>query len=341
MAKVAQPKRGRRSKAEIQEEFEGIVEEERQSSSSAKESALLSAQEKELIDSVKDVSSEEMVRKFADLQIEIAKMLGNLSEKIVGEIQNLIKIREVIALEKKELSNLHKTDIALAALDGLVESYELKRTEFEEEIETERAAWEAEKEKTEAQTKEYAENLLKTRKREAEEFEYKRNLERSKAQDKYEAELSQRDKQNREKQEALEKTWKLREEALKIQEEEVISLRKMAESFSSKLKEETDKAVAETERKVAQKLQQEIVVLKKDIETEKRLSDLKIKTLEETVARQLQQITLMQTQVDEAKKQVQDIAVKAIEGASGAKALSHINQIAIEQAKGRPNQVNH
>jgi hypothetical protein len=341
MAKVAQPKRGRRSKAEIQEEFEGIVEEERQSSSSVKESALLSAHEKELIDSVKDVSSEEMVRKFADLQIEIAKMLGNLSEKIVGEIQNLIKIREVISLEKKELSNLHKTDIALTALDGLIESYELKRTEFEEEIETGRAAWEAEKEKTEAQTKEYAENLLKTRKREAEEFEYKRNLERSKAQDKYEAELSQRDKQNREKQEALEKTWKLREEALKIQEEEVISLRKMAESFSSKLKEETDKAVAETERKVAQKLQQEIVVLKKDIETEKRLSDLKIKTLEETVARQLQQITLMQTQVDEAKKQVQDIAVKAIEGASGAKALSHINQIAIEQAKGRPNQVNH
>jgi hypothetical protein len=32
---------------------------------------------------------------------------------------------------------------------------------------------------------------------------------------------------------------------------------------------------------------------------------------------------------------VQDIAVKAIEGASGAKALSHINQI-MEQAKNRP-----
>jgi hypothetical protein len=32
---------------------------------------------------------------------------------------------------------------------------------------------------------------------------------------------------------------------------------------------------------------------------------------------------------------VQDIAVKAIEGASGARALSHINQIAMEQAKHR------
>jgi hypothetical protein len=32
---------------------------------------------------------------------------------------------------------------------------------------------------------------------------------------------------------------------------------------------------------------------------------------------------------------VQDIAVKAIEGASGAKALSHLNQVATEQAKNR------
>jgi hypothetical protein len=41
-------------------------------------------------------------------------------------------------------------------------------------------------------------------------------------------------------------------------------------------------------------------------------------------------------QLAEAKQQVRDIAVKAIEGASGAKALSHINQIAMEQAKNRP-----
>lgn len=33
---------------------------------------------------------------------------------------------------------------------------------------------------------------------------------------------------------------------------------------------------------------------------------------------------------------VQDIAPKAIEGASGSRALAHVNQIAIEQAKGRP-----
>jgi colicin import membrane protein len=44
----------------------------------------------------------------------------------------------------------------------------------------------------------------------------------------------------------------------------------------------------------------------------------------------------LEKQLVEAKQQVQDIAVKAIEGASGSKALSHVNQIAMEQAKNRP-----
>jgi len=79
------------------------------------------------------------------------------------------------------------------------------------------------------------------------------------------------------------------------------------------------------------------VLLKKEAETEKRLSIMPVKTLEETIARQSAQIVALQKQVDEAKQQVQDIAVKAIEGASGAKALAHINQIAMEQAK-RPQQ---
>ena len=79
-----------------------------------------------------------------------------------------------------------------------------------------------------------------------------------------------------------------------------------------------------------------MLVLKKDAETEKRLAELKVGTLEDAVARQQTQIAAIEKQLAEAKQQVQDIAVKAIEGASGAKALSHINQIAMEQAKNRP-----
>ena len=76
--------------------------------------------------------------------------------------------------------------------------------------------------------------------------------------------------------------------------------------------------------------------MKKDAEAEKRFGELRVKTLEETVGHQQAQIAALEKQLADAKQQVQDIAVKAIEGASGARALSHINQIAMEQAKNRP-----
>ena len=53
------------------------------------------------------------------------------------------------------------------------------------------------------------------------------------------------------------------------------------------------------------------------------------------MTRQYAQIEGLAQRLEEAKKQVQDIAIKAIEGASGARALSHVNQIAMEQAKTR------
>jgi len=59
--------------------------------------------------------------------------------------------------------------------------------------------------------------------------------------------------------------------------------------------------------------------------------------MQAALQQQTAQNNKLQAQLDEAKKQVQDIAVKAIEGASGAKTLSHVNQIAMEQAKGRAN----
>jgi len=79
-----------------------------------------------------------------------------------------------------------------------------------------------------------------------------------------------------------------------------------------------------------------MVLAKKDAEAEKRLAELRAKTLEWAPARNAAQIATLKKQLAEAKQQVQDIAVRAIEGASGARALSHINQIAMEQAKNRP-----
>ena len=146
------------------------------------------------------------------------------------------------------------------------------------------------------------------------------------------------EKKNREKQETLEKSWEQRERTIKDREEEYVRLQQEVSGFPSRLQAETERAASDATRQTEQRFEQQVLMMTKEREADRRLSDLQIKTLEEGAARQTAQMAALQKQLDEAKQQVQDIAVKAIEGASGARALSHVNQIAMEQAKTRSGQ---
>ena len=180
--------------------------------------------------------------------------------------------------------------------------------------------------------------LKKQRQREIDDYDYRKSLERKKAQDKYDEEVKLQERANKEKQETLEKSWREREATLKAAEEELKGLRKEAAEFPARLQRESEKAAAEATRVSEQKFEQSMLLLTKDSEGEKRMAELRIKALEENLTRQSAQMAALEKQLEEAKRQVQEIAVKAIEGASGARALTHINEIAMEQAKHRPPQ---
>jgi len=338
-AKAAKaPIRAKRTKTEIQREFDEIEEQ----SANARESAdpkideAARRRETEVRETVEGVSVESVVQRISGLGLDISKALSGLSGKLTEEVQLLASVREAVELERKELDRLHKIDVAATALDQLVQDYGRQKQELETEIAARRATWEEEAARADRERKEQEETLKKQRQREAEDFEYKKTQERKKAQDKYDEEVRLQEKKNQEKQDTLEKSWQLREAVLKEREEELARLRKEAEAFPKRLEAEAKDAAERARRESEARLQQEILVMKKDAEAEKRFGELRVKTLEETAAHQLAQIAALEKQLADAKQQVQDIAVKAIEGASGARALSHINQIAMEQAKNRP-----
>lgn len=336
MARIT-AKRAKRSKPELEKEFSKITEEvaQEKESTSPKTEELFRHREMEIRNAVEEISVEGVVQKLSSLGLEISKSLTELSEKLVQEVERLTSARQAVSLETRELERLHKIDIAATALDQLIEDYTSQKQELEAEISSQRAAWAEEERERERQEKEHEENLKKQRQREMEEYEYKKSLERKKAQDRYEEEIRLQEKKNKEKQETLEKSWEQREASLKEKEQEWAHLKKEFEEFPIKLKKEIDKAVAEAVKLAEQRFEQQAVLLKKDSETEKRVAELQIKSLQDTVTRQSAEIATLHKQIDEAKRQVQDIAVKAIEGASGAKALAHVNQIAMEQAKTR------
>jgi hypothetical protein len=332
------PTRAKRTKAEVQQEFAEIQEqvETAREASDAKVEESARLRESEIRESVSGVTVEGVVQRISALGLEVSKALADLSTKLTAEVQSLASVRDAVALERKELERLHKIDIAATALDQMVQDYAREKQSLEQEIAAQRAEWESESQRVERERKEQEEILKKQRQREIDEYEYKKLLERKKAQDKYDEEIRLTEKKNQERQETLEKSWQQRETVLREREEELKQLRKDAEAFPARLQKEAQAAADQARRDTEARSEQQLLVMKKDAETERRLAELQIKTLAESAARQAAQIAALEKQLSDAKQQVQDIAVKAIEGASGARALSHINQIAMEQAKNRP-----
>jgi colicin import membrane protein len=341
MAKAAVTARPRRSKADVQQEFLKIRDEVAASREgrNAKMEEAATLREAEIRRTVDGVSVEGVAQSISVLSVQISKALAEVSDDLIAEVQRLASVREAVTLERAELDRLHKIDVAATALDQLVQDYDSKKHALEAEMSNQRVEWDAEVKARERADKEYDESARKQRQRETDEYEYKKTVERKKVQDKYDEEMRALEKKNREKQEGLEKSWQERETGLREREEELVRLRQEVGGFPSRLQAETERARSEAIHQTEQRFEQQVLLTTKEREGERRLSDLQIKSLEESVARQAVQIAALQTQVDEAKQQVQDIAVKAIEGASGARALAHMNQLAMEQAKTRAGQV--
>jgi colicin import membrane protein len=329
--------RTKRSKTEVEQEFSLLAEQvaNEKTESSPKNDLVAQIQEAEVRAAVSDITVEIIAKKLSDLNVEISRTLSGLGEKMSSEVGLLRSLKEAVALESKDLNRLHGIDVAKTNIDQLVSDYQEKKASFEIELSNARQAWTREMEEKKQQEIEFAENLKKARTREMEDYEYQRTLERKKQQDRFEEECRVREKQNREKQENLEKNWSDREAVLKGLEEEFATIRKEVDQFPARLAAECAKSSKEASKEAEAKFNQEIERLKRDLLVEKQIGELKLKQQQELLTNQQAQMNSLQSQLDEAKKQVQDIAVKAIEGASGAKALSQINQIAMEQAKNR------
>jgi colicin import membrane protein len=336
--KTAPPSRNQRSKAQVQQEFGAIQQEAEAARETASPKSMEIEQRRaaEVRQSVESVSVDSVAQRISALNGEVSRTLLELSEKLTAEVDLLARVREAIALEQQDLERLHKIDIAATSLDQLIEDYARERERLETEIQTRRSEWEQEARTAERERKEADEALRKQRQRESEDYEYRKQLERKKAQDRYDEEIHLLAKKNEERQGELERTWAQREASIVEREEELARLRQQVEEFPQRLAAEKEAALTEATRQVTARYEQQILVLQKDAEAERKVAALQVTALQETLKRQTEQMAVLERATEEAKRQVQDIALKAIEGASGSRALAHVNQIAMEQAKGRP-----
>ena len=167
---VKPPVRGRRTKAEVQQEFADIQEqaEAARESADAKADEAARLRDAEIRQSVDGVTVEGVVQKISGLGLEVSKALAEISERLTREVQLLASTRDAVALEQKELERLHKIDVAATALDQMVQDYARQKQQLETETAAQRAGWEEESAGVERERKEQEGGLKKQRQREVE-----------------------------------------------------------------------------------------------------------------------------------------------------------------------------
>lgn len=331
------PPRPRRTKTTLERDrktLEGSLDKEK-AEETVKGPQVVAEEGRVIRETVHDVSPDTVAQRMTALSLDVSKTLSMLAEKLNGEVTLLDNVRRAVTLETQELERLHGRDVVASSLEELLEEYREKKATLETEMKVRQEEWQAQQDLRARQLREQEEELRRQRQREKEEYEYQKALERKKDQDKYDEEKKLRDRTLKEREEALGKDWAAREALLKEREQELAALKAEVDKFPGKLQAEVTRAVADAVKAQEEKAKQQLVLLQKDRDTDKQVAVLRIAALEETVARQSAQIESLQGRLEDARVQVREIAVQAIEGASGARALAHINQIAMEQAKHR------
>jgi hypothetical protein len=279
------------------------------------------------------------------LQAGFGGAVSQLSEKLTSEAAKLEELQRNVAEEIQQLEELHNLEeIKEDTLDTLIQAYENSSKAFteetqqrgetwEQEVQELQKAWAKEQEEYKRRLQERNENQLKIKQRDAQEYEYDLQLRRGLNNEEYEQNQKTLYKQLEEAKQEQEKQWTEREKAIAEREQKFEELKTKVEAFEKekeaaiKKAKDEGKFIANSQVKVKADLQN------KELEGNKKFSELRIQSLEQTIQNQEARIQSLSKQLDAALRQVQDLAVKAIEGAANINSYQAFKEIAMEQAK--------
>ncbi len=319
--------------------------------------ALQERHEKELLDGAAEVTVETALRGAADIKIGIDAALDKVAESVVAEAKRLAQLREAAQVLQRRISEMHDIEVVANSLATLVRDHGVRTAEFEanaaasrrdleeslaarkadferEAVET-RFAWEKEKRAwREAFDLEKA-AAKREWEREREEHEYTVRTRQTREEAEHEAAQAAQETALAEVEARHEKAMTEREAAVAARERETNELRDRVAAFQAELDRAVLKAREEAVASSTERARHEAELRAREVDGETRLLKLRIQTLENTVKEQAIRIGELQAEQKESTERVRDIAVKAIEGASGATALSRVNEIAMQQARAR------
>jgi hypothetical protein len=306
------------SKAEILEAYEEMSkkhkETEKEKTNSGREE-VIKKQEEEIIKRTESYSPDSLENNISDLRKKIQNSLEETREQLVGESAKLEELRQAISVETKKLEEIYNIKLAADTLKIMIADYEIKEKEFNdrkiggektlrEEIENQRKEWERENE-------EYSYNLKLSRKKESDDYRIAKEKEKLE----WQKEVSDK-----------ELDLKEREENIKKQEVDILSLRKQADDFPKKLEAEINYAKKKKEENLTRDFSYEKELMKQKWLAEKGILEVKINNLENIIKSHEEEAKSLKISLTDANKQAQALAARVVEGISSVNNLKHLKE---------------
>lgn len=262
--------------------------------------------EQETLESVKDLNLDTVTNNVTTTQVEVQRTLAGLSAKLIEQLEVLRNVEESIRIRREELQQVHQIEAKVLELDALEAQIIQRKKEWEEE--------------QTAKTREFAEmrsDRNKQWKREEDEHGYQTEQEQKKVLDSFAVLKARTERENKERQEQLEKQWAERETELKKREQELVDLRAFKEQVPEMIKKQSNADTAVALNSLKKEYEQKMQLAAKDYEIDKRLAEQQINSLNSRQAQQQQQLDDLKAQLEQAHRDVKEISQKALDSASG------------------------
>jgi hypothetical protein len=274
-------------------------------------------------------------------------VVSGLSSQLTAEASRLATLHQEVGDKTKLLAVLHEIEVGDGTLAALIQEHHDKSVAFERElsekqkaataeIEARTAAWRAEKEERARAVADRDELLKKARRRGAEEYEYDLAQNRKAEAGAYEQQRKAKETALEELVEAKNKAWTERERQCAAEEALHAEFKAKFDELPQRLEAAVKRAKGEGVAIASAQAKVKADLLAKEIDGDKRVFELRVKSLEGTIKERAQQIESLSAQLSAALKQSQDLAIKAIEGASNSSTFQAVKEIALEQAKNAP-----
>lgn len=273
------------------------------------------AEQQKVLQKVSAMNANDLNNEFSNMQITVQKTFAGLQAEVNNHYSTCEELDTAITLKQSRLKDLHGIEATAVQLDDLQAQLEAQRNQIV-----------AEGNEADLLAAELENARIQQWKREDDQWKYETDQKHRKVVDDFNQNLLKQQRDEVARQEALQKSWKDRDESLVERESELDSLRQQVDAFPGKTDAEVKKAVAINEYSIKREYETKIALLQKDSEVNTKLNKERETALQGTVTRLEGQCASLHQQVESAEKRSAEIAKTAFESVSGRDALAAVQR---------------